>query len=151
MNEDFQKIIETFPGMMVALVNSEPILKKDFSRLPNRGIYVFYENGRPVYVGRTNRMRDRLHEHGRISSGHFSATFAFNLAKEDPRAKDVVLSQQRKNLEKDPLFSKIFSEAKDRVARMEVRTIEIQDPVVQTLFEVYAALELKTENLWENH
>jgi hypothetical protein len=136
---------------MERLNTSEPVTRNHFSQLPERGIYVFYEHGKPVYVGRTNRMRDRLQEHGRKSSGHFSATFAFNLAKKDPRTKDVDLLQQRKDLERDPVFSKIFSDAKERVTRMAVRTIEINDPIIQTLFEVYVALELKTENEWENH
>ena len=48
--------------------------------IPDKGIYVFYESGKPLYVGRSDRMRGSILEHGRPSSLHNSATFAFLLA-----------------------------------------------------------------------
>ena len=57
----------------------------------------------------------------------------------------------RKDLEKIPSFKKIYDENKERVSRMKIRTIEISDPIEQTLFEVYTHLELKTKNKFENH
>ena len=38
-----------------------------------------------------------------------------------------------------------------RVSKMQIRVIEIEDPVEQTLFEVYASLELETKNEWGTH
>ena len=34
---------------------------------------------------------------------------------------------------------------------MQVKLIEVENPVKQTLFEVYAALELGTDNEWDTH
>lgn len=42
------------------------------------------------------------------------------------------------------MFKKLFSEAKSRVSRMTVKFIEIDDPIIQTIFELYAALALET-------
>src|SRR6056297_345488 len=64
------------------LIESEYV---DLSKIPNvNGIYVFYENDKPIYVGRSNRkrLRKRLQEHARKSSNRNSATFAVLLAKE---------------------------------------------------------------------
>jgi excinuclease UvrABC nuclease subunit len=49
--------------------------------IPSKGVYVFYEDNKPIYVGRSNRMRKRIKEHFAISSTHHSATFAFKLAR----------------------------------------------------------------------
>jgi hypothetical protein len=55
-------------------------------------------------------------------------------------------------MERDPVFSALFSEAKRRISRMHVRAIRVDDPVMQTLFEVYAAMVLKTPyNDFDNH
>lgn len=151
MNEKFKEIINTFPALMERINNSPFITKDDFKNLPKKGIYVFYENGLPIYVGRTNRMKNRLMEHSKQSSGHNSATFAFNLAKEKAKKTSINLKQRRKDLEADPLFSPIYTEEKVRVSKMKIKVIDIEDPVVQTLFEVYAHLELKTQNEFENH
>jgi len=151
MNEKFNEIINTFPSLMKRINNSPFITKDDFKNLPKKGIYVFYENGLPIYVGRTNRMKNRLMEHSQQSSGHTSATFAFNLAKEKAKNTTIDLDQRRKDLETDPLFSSIYAEQKVRVSKMKIKVIDIEDPVVQTLFEVYAHLELKTQNEFENH
>jgi excinuclease UvrABC nuclease subunit len=57
-------------------------LKRD--ALPTyRGVYVFYEKGNPIYVGRANNIRKRIQWHTRESSGSESASFAFNLAKRE--------------------------------------------------------------------
>ena len=46
---------------------------------PGNGVYVFYEKGEPIYVGRSNRMPSRIREHGANSSDRHSATFALKL------------------------------------------------------------------------
>jgi len=114
--------------------------------IPNAGIYVFYENDKPLYVGRSNRMKQRILEHGRESSGCYSATFAFNLAKEKLRCKENYRSlTTRKELENAPDFKETYFGERARVAEMKVITIEIHDQILQTLFEVFAHLELKTK------
>ena len=55
------------------------------------------------------------------------------------------MTRSRKELDKDPAFENLFAAAKERIRRMSVRVIEIDDPVTQTLFEVYASLTLGTQ------
>jgi len=152
MDDQFKGIIGLIPPLFERLIRSSIRPWSDLGRVPQKGIYVFLENGHPIYVGRTNRMKDRIKEHGRPSSTHNSAPFAFNLAKKVAVEKGIDLNKSRVELERDPTFAKLFSEAKERVSKMAVRVIEIEDPVVQTIFEVYASMELKTEfNDFDTH
>ncbi|MCX6671867.1 MAG: GIY-YIG nuclease family protein [Euryarchaeota archaeon] len=152
LNAEFEKIINKFPEMMRTLVSSPPISKGSFHNVPSKGIYVFYdEDNKPIYVGRSDRMRSRLREHSQRSSTHTSATFAFNMAKDIAKDAGLDIFMPRKDLEKIPAFKKIYDENKERVSRMKIRTIEISDPIEQTLFEVYAHLELNTKNEFKNH
>ncbi len=54
------------------------------------------------------------------------------------------MSRPRSILEEDPVFADLFAWAKKRVSQMSVRVIEIDHPIDQTIFEVYASMELKT-------
>lgn len=50
--------------------------------MPLRGVYLFTEADRPLYVGRSNHLRQRVGQHCRASSDHRQAVFAFRLARE---------------------------------------------------------------------
>ena len=102
-----------------------------------------------MYAGRSDNLADRLLEHGRPSGDSETATFAFNIAKEQfpsPR------SMSRDDLQSDKEFQPLFKTAKDRVSRMKVRVVGVTDPIEQTIFEVFAHMELDTSfNCFENH
>lgn len=120
------------------------------NKLPGKaGIYVFYEQTRPMYVGRSDNLKQRLLDHGLFSGGSGTATFAFNLAKE------VLLEDNqmtRQELMRDEWFRVEFEASADRVKRMDVRAVEITDAIEQTIFEVYAAVTLGTPyNNFNNH
>lgn len=153
MNGEFKELIDMLPFFMDKLVNTVLMPWIDLGELPKKGIYVFYENNQPIYVGRTNRMRDRIKQHGRPSSTHNSAPFAFNLAKRAALEKGINIDKPRNLLENDPNFMKLFLEAKNRVSRMSVRVIEIDNQITQTIFEVYASIALRTTeyNSFDNH
>ena len=151
----FKEIFETLPELLGQLINSQFYMRLELPSSLDQGIYVFYENEIPLYVGRTGRkgrFKTRLLEHGRPSSGHNTATFAFLIAKEKAREHKIDLEKSRDILEKDSEFKKLFLEAKERVSNMKIKVIEIDEPITQTLFEVYAALELETQyNEWGTH
>ena len=152
MNAKFEKIINQVSDLMQQLANSPLRQRNSLGDIPNKGIYVFYENEEPIYVGRSNRMKDRIQEHGRKSSYHNSATFAFILAKEIANEQGIDINKTRNALESNSTFSDIFLEQKERVSGMKVRVIEINDPIIQTIFEVYVSMELNTEyNDFDTH
>jgi len=152
MNKEFSEIISKFSILMEELNNSSFIRKDELGNLPKQGIYVFYnEKGIALYVGRSKRLGARLKEHGQPSSGHTSATFAFNNAKRIAKERGLNIDRRRRDLESDLAFSKLYQQEKDRVSKMQIKVIGIEDPIVRTLFEVYVHLELKTDNKWIEH
>ncbi len=144
MSKEWNDLVKHMPTLLKQLT-SQPLRPwNDRGLLPQKGVYVFYEDEKPIYVGRTNSMSRRLNEHCNPSSGHNSATFAFNIAKREAIKQGINVQLTRSQLEVDPAFSKLYLEAKVRVSKMSVRVIEINDPIVQTLFEVYTAMCLDT-------
>jgi hypothetical protein len=56
----------------------------------------------------------------------------------------------RRDLMADPDFAQAFSAAKKRIGKMEVRFIEVPNPIQQHLLELYASLEFaSTHNNFE--
>ena len=152
MNAKFDKMIDQLPLLLDQLVKSPSKNRDTLGALPQKGIYLFYENECPIYVGRSNRIKERLQEHSRPSSTHTSATFAFNLAKKAAIEKEMDVNNiPRVHLEKDSDFSSLFSEAKEKVSRMSIKVIEIDDPIIQTIFEVYVSVKFNTFNEFDNH
>jgi hypothetical protein len=122
--------------------------------IPARGVYLFTENSRHLYVGRTNRIRKRLSGHCRPSGSHFTATFAFRIAREQTGNITATYSTagSRAQLVQDPAFSAAFIAAKERLRAMEIRFVEESDPVQQALLEIYVATVLETPyNDFDNH
>ena len=151
MDSQFQEHLSRLPVYLSRLLESPFLTSSDLASVPKRGIYVFYEDGTPIYVGRSNTMRIRLQSHGRASSGHESATFAFLLAKSHPECPPLG-KLSRANLQAHPEFAPLYARCKQRIAAMRIRVVEIEDQVDQTLFEVYAALALQTPyNHWHTH
>lgn len=110
------------------------------------GIYVLYEKGGPLYVGRTKRyIAKRVLIHGRACSKHNAASFAFLLAKEQARREGMNIDRTRDLLQQDKRFKTIFAEQKERIRKMQMRAIQISDPEVQAIFEIYASKRLGTK------
>jgi predicted GIY-YIG superfamily endonuclease len=147
MNADFQRYSDQLPILMEQLKNSNLIPTNKLQTIPRQGIYVFYDKTTPLYVGRSNNMKDRIQSHGRPGSRHGSATFAFILAREKAGVdnKEINTKDERKVLENNDNFKTLYKEAKERVSNMSIRVVGIEDQILQTLFEVYAAVELKTK------
>ena len=152
----FEDIIACMEPLFEQLQSSQPCRAPTYHGLPEKGIYVFYDQGNPVYVGRVGstskqEMRSRIQQHTRPSSGHNTATFAFILLQEKlgkPTGHGAEFS--REGLAKE--YPLEFKEMKELVRNMEVRAVEIKDSETQTVFEVYASMALKTRyNKFDTH
>jgi hypothetical protein len=155
LNEHFRAHVEAMEPAFQTLLVQSPVHGSDLPRdIPLRGIYLFSEADRHLYVGRSNRIRQRLQDHCRPSSGHNSATFAFRIARQATGILEATYSSKgsRAELEKDPSFAKAFADAKARVRGMDIRYVEEADPLRQAILEMYVALSLKTPyNDFDNH
>ena len=146
MDATFWQIIDKIKPLMADLKASEELNWSAYAKAPKQGVYVLYEDGNPIYVGRSNRMRERINEHGADSSDRHSATFAFRLLREalgepEGRAQEIESAHKEE-----------YRQQRKRVQRMTFRAVEITDQVEQTIFEIYAILEMKTPyNDFETH
>jgi hypothetical protein len=117
------------------------------------GIYLFRDDGTPIYVGQSRNLRRRLRIHTRPTSRHNQASFAFNLARREAAAADIDIHRPRAHLAADPAFEAHFADARARVAAMHVQFIDVESPITRTMFEMFAALVLDTAefNSFETH
>lgn len=138
----FHEHVERMQELLETLKRQCPRTKENLGDIPNCGVYVFYEKGKAMYAGRSDRLRKRVVEHSGRGFRSNSASFAFNLAKEEKGLLYRTAGRTREELEADPDFHGAFEGAKRRVSQMEIRFVEIEDPITQALFEIYAALEL---------
>ena len=155
MNEQFRQHIESLHSSFEALLRCAPF---DFASLPKQlpkaGVYLFSENGRHLYVGRTNTIRKRLQQHCRPGSSDNSAPFAFRLAREARNVQRATYKPEgsRVRLLQDPDFALAFTESKTRLRSMQIRVVEESNPLRQALLEIYVALSLATPyNDFDNH
>jgi hypothetical protein len=117
--------------------------------MPRCGVYLFSEDSDHLYVGRTDRLRDRHREHW--SGKANDAPFAFKLARHST-GHLTKGGLTRKALEADPVFAAAFTAAKDRVSKMQFRWVEEVDPNRQCLLEIYATIVLDARyNDFINH
>ncbi|WP_406660155.1 hypothetical protein V7O66_09890 [Methanolobus sp. ZRKC3] len=153
MNTKFKDIIDSLPGLQEKLINSRPLKRDNLQDMPECGIYVFYKHETPLFVGRSDKMKKRIITQGRKGSTHHSAPFAFLLARNKATAKGLDIENKTRNeLVKDPMFNELFIQSKDEVSKMSVRYVAVEHPIKQTIFQVYASMELDTEfNKFETH
>ena len=153
----FEEIVARLEPLLEELKGGPGYHGLTLRNLPKKGVYVFYEDDRPMYVGRVGSnskqtVRQRIRQHTIPSSGHNQATFAFRLLQEDlglPVGHESDLTRP----ELAEKYKARFLEQKQRVRNMEVRVVEIMDPVLQAVFEIYAALTLGTTryNRFDTH
>jgi hypothetical protein len=63
MNEKFRAHVEAMDPSFKALLDMTPVRGSALPRdVPSRGIYLFSEGERHLYVGRSNRIRKRLQD-----------------------------------------------------------------------------------------
>ena len=126
-----------------------PLLTKDeIGNNPKQGVYVFYdEEEKPIYVGRSNNIRQRIRQHGADSSMNESATFAFELLQEDQMDEPDIPGRRSPGVTRKQLQNKYpekFAAKRKRVRDMKIQVVEITDQPLQYVFEAYAILTLGT-------
>ena len=163
--QTWESVADRMPALLSELKSDNLRSRDALGKLPEQGIYVFYENRKPLYVGRTGRkggrptrMRERIHEHSQEKAGHNKAALAFRMAERRAAKRGIKRgSRSRSDFQKDKEFKPFFDKAKAEVHEMNIRVVEINDAIEQTVFEVYAALQLGTTvpqggfNDFENH
>lgn len=148
MDTVFWKAIDRMKTLMDELKKSEEWSCQDYREAPQKGIYVFYENGKPIYVGRSNNMRRRIRDHGAGSSDRHSATFALKLLRKalnEPKGKAEEIVRDNKDE---------YRRQRERVRSMTFQAVSVTDQLEQTLFESYAIIEMGTApqyNDFETH
>ena len=150
----WEEIVHRLPELLDALLSAPPIQRSHAAKIPLApGLYLLSEGLRPVYVGQTRNLRRRLAQHGGSWARQNQATFAFALARTAGLAANPTLARHRTRnaLAEDPAFAALFRDQRERVAAMSVQVVEVDDPELRTVFEVYAAVVLGTENKFETH
>ena len=91
-------------------------------------------------------MRQRIRNHGVETAKDNVAAFAFRIAREATGNTKASYKPKgsRKDLVKQPEFARAFSDAKERVRKMEVRFVEETDQLRQCVLEIYVAVALST-------
>lgn len=146
MNAEFQRIIDKMEGLLERLRGGPEYTRDDMRGIPKQGVYVLYEDGSPIYVGRSNNIPQRIRGHS-AASRHESATFAFKLYREKignpPGTREKV-----QDINPDE-----YDRQRERVGAMPIRAVKILDQKEQTVFEIYAVLALGTTkyNTFETH
>ncbi|MBS0186557.1 MAG: GIY-YIG nuclease family protein [Planctomycetes bacterium] len=157
INPDFAAMIEKLPPSLERLMAMVPVTIATLppvEAMPKSGIYWLSEGSASIYVGRSRRIRERLQEHVRPSSGHNQASFAFLLAREMTGRLDATYKAvgSRASLLTEVPFGAAFSQAKERIRRMDLRFVEETHPVCQCLLEVYVATVVKARyNDFDSH
>lgn len=150
----FDHIAGELPGLLQKLLAAPAAKVSEHEQIPNvPGIYLFTEGDKPIYVGQTRILRDRLSNHTNPLAKNNQATFAFLVAKVEAEKAKVDIKKFRKELEEDEAFAGHFQAAKLRVSDMDVRFLLLDGPIERSVFEIYAAMALDTLvfNSFETH
>lgn len=142
MNPSFSAAANRLPGLFRSLMDADPFLEKGRKWQEKKsGVYTFSEDGLVVHVGRTRNLMQRLR--GNVSRSHYSASFAFKRSREAMGVNATYRPEgSRQHLMDTPDFATEFDRQLARVRAMQVRFLEVPDPVDQYLLELYAVLEL---------
>jgi len=129
-------------GVGIATLLRQFQMPKDFE-----GCYVLIDGARPIYVGISQTVFQRILQHVRGTT-HFDASLAYRIA-----AARRPQNMTRNAAMADAEFQRHFSEAQAYLRGLNVAFIEIPNPLELYLFEAYCAMQLDTSqwNTFETH
>ncbi len=125
------------------MVQQELLSFEDAVKLKDTpGIYVFYDDGTPVYVGRTRKLRQRLRAH--VCDSHNSASYALKRTRAaHGLAATYTKSMSRKVIATEEPYRQTFLDEIAKIKGMRIRFLEVQDPIEQYLLELLASLKFE--------
>ncbi|MGU9980883.1 hypothetical protein ACJ4V0_12665 [Phreatobacter sp. HK31-P] len=142
VNATFESHTSRIPSLFSALDSAEPFLMQLRRRsAPNApAVYVLFDDGKPVHIGRTRDLRRRLQDH--VTKDHNKASFAFKSARRTLGFKATYKKEgSRKYLMMNQEFIKCFHGNIELLLRMKFKFIEIANSIDQYLLELYAHME----------
>jgi len=150
--DEFTQAVNDVEEKCSTLLNSPRYALDSLPRsVPQSGIYMFSEGGLALYVGRTNKMRNRLRYH--TASNHNQATFAFLLAREETGKKATYkkLGFSQRSLERPGVSVSIRQSAGSNPSYGD-SVYRGEGPKRQALLEICAALRAGAKyNDFDNH
>src|SRR5262245_27715112 len=115
MDPAFRIIVNALEPARRRLLANQPRRCAEVPRhMPASGVYLFTERGRHLYVGRSDRMRDRVRNHGKPCATFRQGAFAMRLACEATGTTKATYKTKggRKEQARDPAFRTAFTKAK---------------------------------------
>ena len=152
MNEELQDVLAQMEPLLAELQDCPAETFATRRRLPNRGVYAFYESDRILYIGRSNQIWKRIRTHGVRGATQEQANFAFRLlAQEYDLEVGHDADANRGQIARQ--YAAGFQEQKQRVRNMAIKAVAIDDDTVSYFFEAYAIVALGTTefNRFEPH
>lgn len=142
MSPEFRRAVESLHSKFELLVGATAHARGN--PIPKQGVYLFCENGKSLYVGRSNNIPQRYGQHTRPGSQTNQAALAALIARQETGRPVDYHKGARARLLADIKFMDAFREAKNRVRAMDFRAVEESDQTRQALLEVYCAITLGT-------
>jgi hypothetical protein len=146
MDPRFAGLVETLAPKLEQLLAMTPLRYGQLPmNMPEKGVYLFSQGRKHLYIGRSNVLRKRYYRQFR---SHRGAALAFLMARKETGRLSPSYRKghegTRDGLMKDKAFSAAFVAAKLRMRDMDYRYVEEKDQVRQALLEIYCAVVLKT-------
>jgi hypothetical protein len=152
MNQQFKNLVDTLDKKYQALMSMDPVTADKIQpNTPVGGVYLFSEEERHLYAGRTKRkISVRIRNHFNSAN---DCPFAWLLARHETGKKATYKKEgSRADLLSDPTFKAIYDSARDRIRKMQVRYVCEPDPLRQTLLEIYVSVAAQTKfNDFDTH
>jgi hypothetical protein len=146
MKRDFDQLMGEVKQLHDKLVGMAPVTWDNLGNCNYPGVYLFTEDGIHLYVGRTKRpLKTRLKDHW--PKRMTDAPFAFRLAREKTgkiKASYKPDELSRTMLRKNPDFIEAFLAQAQRISKMSIRYVPVDDATTQALLEIYTATVLET-------
>jgi hypothetical protein len=141
----FDELIAQLEPLLGRLWDAPALPRAEHESIPKAGgVYLFTRRDEPVYVGHAPDLRRRLAEHCRPSSSHTKATLAFEIARRAADREGIDVDGPPARLATSDDFVPYFLRAKEAVAELPVRFVEVERTELRTLFQVYGSLALGT-------